>query len=90
MTPRTWVSDYIGRRNTCTILFAMQLGLFLLIPQLAAGGNWGAFEAIVFTMYGGGFATIPAFLADMFGPDNVGAIYGALVPRGAPRRWPGR
>ena len=30
-------------------------------------------------MYGGGFATIPAFLADMFGPDNVGAIHGALL-----------
>src|SRR4030095_8082325 len=34
---------------------------------------------IVFTMYGGGFATIPAFLADIFGPGNVGAIHGALL-----------
>jgi hypothetical protein len=34
---------------------------------------------IVFTMYGGGFATIPAFLADIFGPANVGAIHGALL-----------
>ena len=33
----------------------------------------------MFTMYGGGFATIPAFLADIFGPDNVGAIHGALL-----------
>ena len=33
----------------------------------------------VFTMYGGGFATIPAFLADIFGPENVGAIHGALL-----------
>jgi MFS family permease len=76
------VSDYIGRRNTYTIFFVVQFGLFLLIPRLAAGGNWGAFEAslfIVFTMYGGGFATIPAFLADIFGPDNVGAIHGALL-----------
>ena len=30
-------------------------------------------------MYGGGFATIPAFLADIFGPENVGAIHGALL-----------
>ena len=40
------------------------------------------FEAslfVVFTMYGGGFATIPAFLADIFGPENVGAIHGALL-----------
>ncbi len=35
---------------------------------------------VIFTMYGGGFATIPAFLADIFGPQNVGAIHGALLP----------
>jgi hypothetical protein len=76
------VSDYIGRRQTYTIFFVVQFVLFLLIPRLAAGGNWRVFEAslfIVFTMYGGGFATIPAFLADLFGPDNVGAIHGALL-----------
>jgi MFS transporter, OFA family, oxalate/formate antiporter len=76
------VSDYIGRRNTYTIFFVVQFVLFLLIPRLAASGNWIVFEAslfTVFTMYGGGFATIPAFLADIFGPDNVGAIHGALL-----------
>jgi MFS family permease len=75
-------SDYIGRRNTYTIFFAAQLVLFLLIPRLAAGGQWVLFQIslfIVFTMYGGGFATIPAFLADIFGPQNVGAIHGALL-----------
>jgi MFS family permease len=75
-------SDYIGRRNTYTIFFVAQFVLFLLIPRLAASGNWAVFQAslfIVFTMYGGGFATIPAFLADIFGPDNVGAIHGALL-----------
>ena len=75
-------SDYIGRRNTYTIFFVTQFFLFLLIPQLAASGNWWLFQAslfVVFTMYGGGFATIPAFLADIFGPQNVGAIHGALL-----------
>jgi MFS family permease len=75
-------SDYIGRRNTYTIFFVAQFVLFLLIPGLAARGNWALFQAslfIVFTMYGGGFATIPAFLADIFGPQNVGAIHGALL-----------
>jgi MFS family permease len=75
-------SDFIGRRNTYLVFFAVQFVLFLLIPGLAASGNWGLFEAslfLVFTMYGGGFATIPAFLADLFGPDNVGAIHGALL-----------
>ena len=75
-------SDYIGRRNTYTIFFAAQFVIFLLIPGLAASGNWLVFEIAlftVFTMYGGGFATIPAFLADIFGPENVGAIHGALL-----------
>jgi MFS family permease len=75
-------SDYIGRRNTYTIFFVAQFIIFLLIPGLASSGNWIVFEAAlfaVFTMYGGGFATIPAFLADIFGPDNVGAIHGALL-----------
>jgi MFS family permease len=75
-------SDYIGRRNTYTIFFVAQFFLFLLIPALASRGEWGLFEVslfIVFTMYGGGFATIPAFLADIFGPENVGAIHGALL-----------
>ena len=56
-------SDYVGRRNIYTIFFVAQFIIFLLIPGLAASG----------------FATIPAFLADLFGPDNVGAIHGALL-----------
>src|SRR5580658_3541408 len=75
-------SDYIGRRNTYLIFFVVQFVLFLLIPGFAAGGQWAIFEAslfVVFTMYGGGFATIPAFLADMFGAHNVGAIHGVLL-----------
>ena len=75
-------SDYIGRRNTYTVFFVVQFFLFLLIPTLAGTGNWPLFLAslfTVFTMYGGGFATIPAFLADIFGPQNVGAIHGATL-----------
>jgi MFS family permease len=75
-------SDHIGRRNTYTVFFVVQFALFLLIPRLAATGNWPIFLAClftVFTMYGGGFATIPAFLADIFGPENVGAIHGATL-----------
>ncbi len=76
------LSDYIGRRNTYVVFFLVQVGLFLLIPGLATRGDWIAFQGalfVIFSMYGGGFATIPAFLADMFGPDNVGAIHGALL-----------
>jgi MFS family permease len=75
-------SDYIGRRNTYATFFLAQVVLFLLILRFAAGGQWVLFEIslfAVFTMYGGGFATIPAFLADIFGPQNVGAIHGAVL-----------
>ena len=75
-------SDYIGRRNTYTVFFVAQVALFLLIPGIAAAGSWSIFLAClftVFTMYGGGFATIPAFLADIFGSENVGAIHGATL-----------
>lgn len=75
-------SDYIGRRNTYTLFFVVQIALFLLIPGIAAAGSWTIFLAClftVFTMYGGGFATIPAFLADIFGSENVGAIHGATL-----------
>jgi MFS family permease len=76
------LSDYIGRRNTYLTFFVVQVALFLLIPGFAAQGAWIPFEAAIFTvytMYGGGFATVPAFLADIFGEDNVGAIHGALL-----------
>jgi len=75
-------SDFIGRRNTYTLFFAAQVGLFLLIPGIAGRGGWILFQTslfIVVSMYGGGFATIPAFLADIFGPDNVGAIHGVVL-----------
>ena len=76
------VSDYIGRRPTFIVFLLGQACLFLLIPRLGASGQWILFEIAlftVFTMYGGGFATMPAFAADMFGPANVGAIYGVLL-----------
>jgi MFS family permease len=75
-------SDYIGRRNTYVVFFVVQIILFLSIPGLATKGEWALFEAslfVIFTMYGGGFATIPAFLADMFGAENVGAIHGVIL-----------
>lgn len=76
------LSDYIGRRNTYLTFFSVQVLLFLLVPFLASNGYWILFLATlfaIFTMYGGGFATIPAFLADLFGAENVGAIHGAVL-----------
>ncbi len=76
------LSDFIGRRVTYITFFIAQFALFLAIPKIAADGKILLFEIAtltVFTMYGGGFATIPAFLADIFGEDNVGAIHGVLL-----------
>lgn len=75
-------SDYVGRRNTYLVFFVVQVALFLLTPGFAAAREWVLFESalfVVLTMYGGGFSTIPAFLADIFGADNVGAIHGAVL-----------
>ena len=82
-------SDYIGRRNTYWIFFLLGIMLYLSIPFTAAQVNvnpsvvwlvyFYAATMIIFTMYGGGFATIPAYLADMFGTKYVGGIHGRLL-----------
>lgn len=76
------LSDRIGRKTVFALFFAVQTGLFLLIPVLAQAGQWELFVVavvVIFTMYGGGFATIPAFLADLFGARNVGAVHGVIL-----------
>ncbi|GAB1343816.1 OFA family MFS transporter [Gemmatimonas sp.] len=76
------ISDHLGRRNTYLVFFGVQVTLFLLIPTFARTGAWWPFLLClltVFTMYGGGFATIPAYLADLFGTAYVGAIHGTLL-----------
>ncbi len=82
-------SDYLGRKRTYTIFFVLGIALYLSIPWAAGrvsaspGVMWlvlfYASTMIIFTMYGGGFATIPAYLADIFGTKFVGAIHGRLL-----------
>jgi MFS family permease len=82
-------SDFIGRRNTYWIFFALGIVLYLSIPYAAGQVSvqpatiwliyFYAATMIIFTMYGGGFATIPAYLADIFGTEHVGAIHGRLL-----------
>ena len=82
-------SDYIGRKNTYYCFFILGIILYSSIPisaqtlDIAPVIVWlilfyGA-TLIIFTMYGGGFATIPAYLADMFGTRYVGGIHGRLL-----------
>ena len=76
------LSDYIGRKNTYYCFFLLGIALYALAPTFAAMGSKMLFVAafcIILSMYGGGFATVPAYLADMFGTQFVGAIHGRLL-----------
>jgi MFS family permease len=75
-------SDYLGRKRTYFIFFALGFLLYASVPTAAAIGSKFLFVAlfcVILTMYGGGFATIPAYLADIFGTQFVGAIHGRLL-----------
>ncbi len=76
------LSDVIGRKRTYLIFFALGAVLYALVPTAGRLGLLAAFVAIfcvILSMYGGGFSTIPAYLADMFGTQFVGAIHGRLL-----------
>jgi MFS family permease len=76
------LSDYIGRKNTYYTFFLLGIALYALAPIAAEIGSKLLFVAcfcIILSMYGGGFATVPAYLADMFGTQFVGAIHGRLL-----------
>jgi MFS family permease len=75
-------SDTFGRKGTYAIFFVLGLLLYGAVPFAAKGGIVFLFVllfAVIITMYGGGFATIPAYLADIFGTHYVGAIHGRLL-----------
>src|SRR6516164_11306946 len=76
------MSDYLGRKNTYFIFFALGTALYAAVPYTGQIGSVALFVAayaIIFSMYGGGFATVPAYLKDMFGVGYVGAIHGLLL-----------
>jgi len=73
------ISDYIGRPNTYTIFFVSQIALFLLLPITKEAILFQIMLAIVYTMYGGGFSSIPAFIGDVFGTKQLGAIHGYIL-----------
>jgi len=75
-------SDYIGRRNTYFCFFALGTLLYAMIPSTGSLGSVPLFVIcflLIISMYGGGFATLPAYLRDMFGTQYVGAIHGMLL-----------
>ncbi|MEP6691584.1 MAG: OFA family MFS transporter [Gemmatimonadaceae bacterium] len=76
------VSDYLGRKATYATFFALGAALYASVPSLGAAGALPPFvivTALLLSMYGGGFATVPAYLRDLFGTMQVGAIHGRLL-----------
>lgn len=75
-------SDLLGRKRTYSIFFALGLLLYVSAPWAGTVGSVALFAGIfciILTMYGGAFSTIPAYLADIFGTQHVGAIHGRLL-----------
>jgi len=76
------LSDVLGRRRTYFLFFALGAALYAAVPSAGRSGSVPLFVAcvcLILTMYGGGFATIPAYIADIFGTQFVGAIHGRLL-----------
>jgi MFS family permease len=75
-------SDYIGRKNTYFVFMVLGFALYCTVPYTGAVGSVAGFVLcflVIISMYGGGFATVPAYLRDMFGTRYVGAIHGWLI-----------
>ncbi|HEX3072076.1 MAG TPA: MFS transporter, partial [Ignavibacteriales bacterium] len=73
------ISDHIGRPTTWMLFFAIQMVAFLALPRIT---NPLAFQLVIFaimTCYGGGFASIPAYISDLFGTKEVSAIHGYIL-----------
>ena len=76
------LSDKLGRKVTYIIFFVLGAAMYFSVPSSAQAGNLALFVGafcIILSMYGGGFATVPAYLADLFGTQMVGAIHGRLL-----------
>jgi MFS family permease len=76
------LSDRIGRKRTYAVFFTLGPLLYVMLPYAGRIGSvvlFVACAALILTMYGGGFATIPAYLSDLFGTQYVGAIHGRLL-----------
>ncbi|MBK8090736.1 MAG: OFA family MFS transporter [Verrucomicrobiaceae bacterium] len=76
------ISDFLGRKLTYCVYFILGAALYMSVPWTQGAGNVTLFvivTGLILTMYGGGFATIPAYLRDLFGSYQVGAIHGRLI-----------
>jgi OFA family oxalate/formate antiporter-like MFS transporter len=73
------LSDYIGRANTYTAFFAIQMVAFFLLPHTTSVVLFQILVLLIMTCYGGGFSSIPAYIGDLFGTKQLGAIHGYIL-----------
>ena len=73
------LSDYLGRSNTYILFFALQVPAYYFLPQISIEVAFLIILFMVITIYGGGFSTLPAFLGDLFGTKQLGAIHGLVL-----------
>lgn len=74
-----WTSDAIGRRNVFIVMFVTQTVLYILLPRIGSEIVFTVIACYLLACYGGGFATMPAFAADSFGPGYIGKVYGFML-----------
>jgi OFA family oxalate/formate antiporter-like MFS transporter len=74
-----WASDSITRRATFVVMFLTQAVLFWIFPSINSASVLTFVTFVILMCYGGGFGTMPAFVADYFGSKNVGPIYGLML-----------
>jgi OFA family oxalate/formate antiporter-like MFS transporter len=74
-----WFSDTLGRRWTFLALFLIQAAVFLYLPATDTFAAFTLLAVLALLCHGGGVGVMPAFLADYFGPDNVGALFGLMI-----------
>ncbi|MDZ7702369.1 MAG: OFA family MFS transporter [Halobacteriales archaeon] len=73
------LSDYLGRTRTYGVFFAIQAVAFLALPMITDTWIFAGVLFLIITCYGGGFACLPAYLADLFGTEELGAIHGRTL-----------
>jgi OFA family oxalate/formate antiporter-like MFS transporter len=73
------LSDVITRKATFVTLFLLQVALFWMLPNVSSATLLTAVAFVILMCFGGGFGTMPAAVADYFGPKNVGPIYGLML-----------
>jgi OFA family oxalate/formate antiporter-like MFS transporter len=72
-------SDYLGRANTYTLFFVVQIAAFYFLPNITSIILFQVVLYVILTFYGGGFATLPAYIGDLFGTKQLGAIHGYVL-----------